>query len=62
MYASYLHANAKPHGYIVLDLTQGINYLLRFRTVIFRNESPPLIYAPVDYETDTIDLSHATRS
>jgi len=44
LYASYLHSTAKPHGYIVLDLTQGINDLLRFRTEIFPDESPaPLV-------------------
>ena len=63
LYASYLQATARPHGYIILDLTQGINDLLRFRTAFFPDESPaPLIYAPVDYETDTIDLSHDTSS
>ena len=62
LYDSYLHATAKPHGYLVLDLSQDINDL-RFRTEIFPDESPfPLIYAPVDYETDKIDLSHPTRS
>jgi len=63
LYNSYLQANAKPHGYIVLDLSQDIKDPLRFRTEIFLDESPfPLIYAPEDYETDTIDLSHPTRS
>jgi hypothetical protein len=63
LYDSYLHATAKPHGYLVLDLSQDINDLLRFRTEVFPDESPfPLIYAPVDYETDKIDLSHPTRS
>jgi hypothetical protein len=63
LYDSYLHATAKPHGYFLLDLSKGINDLLRFRTEIFHDESPfPLIYAPLDYETDTIDLSHPTRS
>ena len=63
LYDSYLHATAKPHGYLVLDLSQDIKHLLRFRTEIFPDESPfPLIYVPVDYETDTIGLSHPTRS
>ena len=63
LYHSYLHATAKPNGYLVLDLSQDINDLLRFRTEIFPDESPfPVIYAPIKYETDTIDLSHPTRS
>ena len=63
LYDSHLHAIAEPHGYLVLDLSQDIKDLLRFRTDIFPDESPfPLIYAPVHYETDMIDLSHPTRS
>ena len=63
LYDTYLHATAKPHGYLVLDLSQDINELLWFRSEIFHDESPfPLIYVAVDYETDTIDLSHPTSS
>ena len=63
LYVSYLHATAKPHGYLVLALFQDIKDVLRFRTEIFPDECPfPVIYAPVKYETDTIDLSHPTRS
>ena len=63
IYDSYLHATAKPRGYHVLDMSQEIKDLLRFRTEIFPDESPfPLINAAVDYETDTIDLSHPARS
>ena len=63
LYDTYLHATAKPHGYHVLELSQNVNYLLRFRSGIFPDESSfPLIYSPVDYQTVTIDLSHPTRS
>ena len=63
LYDSNLHATAKPHGFLVLDLSQDIIDLLQFRTEIFPEESPfQLIYASVDYETDTIDLSHPTLS
>jgi len=62
LYDSYIHATSKLHVYLVLDLSQDINDL-RFRNEIFPDESPfPLSYAPVDYETDTIDLSHPTCS
>ena len=61
LYDSYLNASAKLHGCLVLDLSQDIIDLMQFRTEFFPDESPfPLIYAPVDYETDTIDLSHPT--
>jgi len=63
LYDSYLDATSKPHGYLVRDLSQDINDLLRFRTEIFPDESTfPLVYAPIKYETDTIDLSYPTRS
>ena len=55
LYDLYLHATAKPHGYLVRYLSKDINDLLRLRTEIFPDEIPfPLIYAPVDYDTDTI--------
>ena len=61
LYDSYPDATSRPHGYLVLDLSQGINDLLRFRTEIFPEESPfPLIYTSIHYETDTIDLSQLT--
>ena len=63
LYDSYLDATSRPHGYLVLDLSQDINDLLRFRTEIFPEESPfPLFYASIHYETYTIDLSQLTRT
>ena len=62
LYDSYVDATSRPHGYLVLDLSQDINDLLRFRTEIFPEECPyTLIYASIHYETDTIDLSQLTR-
>ena len=62
LYDTNLHATAKPHGYLVLDLSQDINDLRRFRTEIFTDEGTfLLIYVSVDYETVKIDLSHPTR-
>jgi len=55
LHNSYLHATAKLHVYLVLDLSQDINDLLQFRTDIFPDESPfSLIYAPGDYEMDRL--------
>ena len=63
LYDSYLHATSRPLGYLVLDLSQDINDHLQFRTEIIPDDRPfPLIYALVEYETDTIDLTHATLS
>ena len=58
LYDLYLHTTAKFHGYLEIVLSQDINHLLRFRTEIFPDENHfPLIYAPIDYEKDTNDLS-----
>jgi hypothetical protein len=46
LYEAYLDATKDPHGYIVLDLTQDSDDLLRFRTKIFPDEHPPIVYAP----------------
>ena len=57
LYDSYLHATAKTHVYLVLDLSQDINELLRFRTEIFPDESNfPLIYAPLYHDKNMIVL------
>ena len=62
LYDSYLKATAKPHVYLVLNLSQDINDLLKFRSEIFPEESYlPLNYGPIDFETDTTDFSQRTR-
>ena len=55
LYEQYLDATKRPHGYLLLDLSQDTNDLLRFRTDIF-NPRCNVIYAPVDDETDQIEL------
>ena len=62
LYDPYLHATSKQHGYLVLDMSQDLSELLSYRSEIFPDDSPfPLIYANIDYETVTIDLSHPKR-
>ena len=57
LYDSYLQTTSKPHEYFVLDLSQNINDLLRFRTEVFPDDSLlHLIYALVDYDTDTLHV------
>ena len=62
LYKAYLEATQRPHGYLILDFAQDTDDRLRFRTNVFPTEYPPVIYAPVDNETNTIELSHSTRS
>ena len=46
LYKAYLNATQRPYGYLILDLSQDSNDLLRFRTNIFpTNPPPPIIYA-----------------
>jgi hypothetical protein len=56
LYKAYQDATQRPHGYLVLDLSQDKEDRLRFRTIIFPSEYPPLIYAAVGYEKDKIKL------
>ena len=51
-YKAYLDAKKRPHGYIILDLSQGTNDLLRFWTNVFPDEGPPNISAAVGEDED----------
>ena len=62
LYKAYIEATKRPHGYIILDLSQDTNDLLRFRTNVFSDESPPVIYAAVGDEAITIELPSPTRA
>jgi hypothetical protein len=56
LYESYLDATENPHGYLVLDLAQNSNNLTRFRTHIFPDEDPLIVYAPIGNETKKVKL------
>ena len=60
LYEAYVDATEKPHGYLVLY--RKIDDLLRFWTNIFPKELPPVIYAPVSDETDTVQISRSTSA
>jgi hypothetical protein len=64
LYKAYLDVTAKAHGYLVLDLSQDTDDLLRFRTHIFPGEVPPIIYTPLTDDTsdETVKLSHSTSA
>ena len=48
---AYMHATEAPHGYLLLDLSQDTDDILRFRTCIFPDEAPCLIYVDIGNET-----------
>jgi len=56
LYKAYLDATSQPHSYFILDFAQDTDEKLRFRTHVFRDEYPPVIYAPVNNETHKIKL------
>jgi hypothetical protein len=47
LYVAYLDATIRPHGYLLLHLTQDTNDGLRFRTAIFPSEHPLVVYSDI---------------
>ena len=63
LYKAYLDATKRPHGYFILDLSQDTDNLLRFRTNVFPDEGPPIIYAAVwEVERGEIELPRPSRA
>ena len=60
LYKAYLDATERPHGYLILDFAQDTNNLLRYRTNVFPDEYPPIVYVATSDEADKIELPHAT--
>jgi hypothetical protein len=61
LYKDYLDATERPHGYLILDFAQDTDDRLRYRTNVFPDEYPPLIYVPTTTgnEADKIELPHS---
>jgi hypothetical protein len=59
---AYLNATVEPHGYLVLDLSQDTNDILRFRTCIFPEKEPPIFYVDICNETRERKFSHPSRA
>jgi len=57
LYDSYRNATLRSHGYFILDCAQDTDDRLRFRTKVFPDEHPPTVYAPINDETHTVQLS-----
>lgn len=43
---AYEHATSKPHGYLMIDVTQGANDKLRVRSNIFPDDDVNIVYLP----------------
>jgi len=61
LYNAYLDATQRPHGYLILDLTQDTNDGLRFRTNIFPEEYHPVVYSDVGDEACEVELPRSSR-
>ena len=59
--AAYRDATRQPHGYLILDFAQDTDDKLRFRTNVFPDEGPPIVYAPVNDETHKVQLPQVTQ-
>ena len=51
LFQAYLHSTEAPHWYLLLDQSKDTDDSLRFRTCIFPDEAPPLIYVDIGNET-----------
>jgi hypothetical protein len=60
LYRAYIDATEKPHGYLILDFAQVTHDQLRYRTNVFPEEYPPVIYVPMKDETDKYELPHSS--
>jgi len=54
LYKAYLNVTTRPHGYLLLDLAQDTDDLLRFPTCILPDEYPTTFHVDVNNETDKI--------
>jgi len=62
LYKAYLDATKRPHGYLLLDLSQDTDDRLRFRTDIFPTEQT-IVYSPtISDEASEIELSRPSRT
>lgn len=43
---AYKHATSEPYGYLLIDVTQGANDLLRVRSKIFPDDEENVVYLP----------------
>jgi len=61
LYKSYLEATEREHGYLTLDFAQDTDDRLRYRTNVFPDECPPIIYMATK-KGDVADKIKLSRS
>jgi hypothetical protein len=61
-FQAYPNATAAPHRFMPLDLSKDTDDSLRFRTYIFPDEVPPVIYADIGNEMHEGELPFSSRT
>jgi len=65
LYRAYLEATSKPHGYLILDFAQDTDDRVRFRTNVFPDQYPLVLYTTppsvANDETRKIKLPRTSR-
>ena len=56
LYNSYRNATLRPHGYFILDFAEDTDDRQRFRTIVFPDEGPRIVFAPINDETHKVKL------
>ena len=61
-YKAYLDETQRPHGYLILGLTQETEDGVRFRTNIFPEDYPPVVYSDIGDEACEVELPRPSRA
>ena len=62
LYNAYLDATHRPNGYLILHRTQDMNDGLLFRTKIFTEVYPPVVYSVRGDEACEVELPRSSRA
>jgi len=62
IYNAYVDATQRPHGYLILYLTEDKDEGLRFRTNKFPEEYPPVVYSDIGDEACEVELPRPSRA
>jgi hypothetical protein len=62
LHNAYLDATQRPHGYLILDQTQDTNDGLRFRTNLFPEVYPSVVYSDIGDEACVVELPRPSRA
>jgi len=60
LYNAYLDATQRPHSYIILDLTQETDDGIGFRTNIYPEGYPLVVYCDIGDEACEVELPRST--